>query len=138
MIFYGSAFQQAHRGDLGGGDLLDIIHGVRLLIDSGYVDSQRIGIAGDSYCGFLTMIAIGKYPARLPLRSKRSESATGVASSRAPHLVLQGENDVIAGSNRPFDCAFGRRLCSPALGRRHVTSGPAIPSTSMYATSLPP
>lgn len=62
MIFYGSAFQRAHRGDLGGGDLLDIIHGVRLLIDSGYVDSQRIGIAGDSYCGFLTMIAIGKYP----------------------------------------------------------------------------
>ena len=44
---YGSAFQEANRMDLGGGDLKDVIAAKRFLVDSGYVDPTRVGIAGE-------------------------------------------------------------------------------------------
>jgi len=59
---YGSAFQDANRMDLGGGDLKDVIAAKRFLVDSGYVDAKRVGIAGESYGGFMTLMAIGRTP----------------------------------------------------------------------------
>ena len=59
---YGSAFQNANRMDLGGGDLKDVIAAKQFLVDSGYVDAKRVGIAGESYGGFMTLMAIGRTP----------------------------------------------------------------------------
>lgn len=59
---YGEAFQNANRMDLGGGDLKDVVAAKRFLVDSGYVDSRRVGITGESYGGFMTMMAIGRVP----------------------------------------------------------------------------
>ncbi len=59
---YGSAFQEANRMDLGGGDLKDVIAAKHFLVDSGYVDPGRVGIAGESYGGFMTLMAIGRTP----------------------------------------------------------------------------
>lgn len=59
---YGRAFERANIQDLGGGDLEDVVHAVRFLVDTGYVDAKRIGIAGASYGGFLTLMALARKP----------------------------------------------------------------------------
>lgn len=59
---YGLAFQKANYKDLGGGDLKDVIAAKDFLVASGYVDRNKVGIAGGSYGGFMTLMAIGKSP----------------------------------------------------------------------------
>jgi dipeptidyl aminopeptidase/acylaminoacyl peptidase len=59
---YGIEFQNANRQDLGGGDLKDEVAAVDFLLASGYVDAKKVGIAGGSYGGYLTLMAIGKTP----------------------------------------------------------------------------
>jgi dipeptidyl aminopeptidase/acylaminoacyl peptidase len=59
---YGLAFQKANYQDLGGGDLKDELAAKQFLVDSGYVDGKRVGIAGGSYGGFMTLMAIGRAP----------------------------------------------------------------------------
>lgn len=59
---YGRAFQLANVGDLGGGDLKDLLAARDFLIATGYVDPKRIGITGGSYGGYMTLMALGKAP----------------------------------------------------------------------------
>jgi dipeptidyl aminopeptidase/acylaminoacyl peptidase len=59
---YGMDFQKANVKDLGGGDLQDEVYGAKFLEATGYVDSKKIGITGNSYGGYLTLMAIGKTP----------------------------------------------------------------------------
>jgi dipeptidyl aminopeptidase/acylaminoacyl peptidase len=61
-VGYGKAFQKENYQDLGGGDLKDYLAGRQWLIDTGFVDSNKIGITGGSYGGFMTLMAIGKNP----------------------------------------------------------------------------
>jgi len=61
-IGYGMAFQKANIKDLGGGDLQDEVYATKFLLSTGYVDSKKIGIAGGSYGGYMTLMAIGKVP----------------------------------------------------------------------------
>ncbi len=59
---YGMEFQKANYQDLGGGDLKDEVAAVKFLEDTGYVSAKKVGIAGGSYGGFMTLMAIGKMP----------------------------------------------------------------------------
>jgi dipeptidyl aminopeptidase/acylaminoacyl peptidase len=59
---YGTEFQWLNKNDWGGGDLLDVVAGANWLEENGI--SDRIGIAGGSYGGFMTLTAIGRYPNR--------------------------------------------------------------------------
>lgn len=59
---YGIAFQKANVKDLGGGDLQDEIYATKFLVASGYADPKKIGIAGESYGGYVTLLAVGKDP----------------------------------------------------------------------------
>ncbi len=59
---YGTSFQTANFQDLGGGDLKDVLAAKRFLVDTGYVDPDRVGIMGGSYGGFMTLMALGKAP----------------------------------------------------------------------------
>lgn len=59
---YGIKFQKGNYQDLGGGDLKDELAGKDFLVASGYVDAKRVGIAGGSYGGFMTLMAIGRAP----------------------------------------------------------------------------
>jgi len=59
---YGSQFERMNIKDPGGGDLQDIIFGVKYLLDSGFVDDAKIAIAGASYGGFMTFLAMTKFP----------------------------------------------------------------------------
>jgi len=54
----GEAFTQANCKDFGYGDLRDILAGVDTVLAKYPVDSNRIGIAGWSYGGFMSMFAV--------------------------------------------------------------------------------
>jgi dipeptidyl aminopeptidase/acylaminoacyl peptidase len=53
----GEAFTRAVAGDIGQGDLRDVLAGVDAAIATGLVDPQRLGLAGTSYGGFMAMWA---------------------------------------------------------------------------------
>jgi dipeptidyl aminopeptidase/acylaminoacyl peptidase len=55
---HGSAFADAVVGDMGGKDFQDVMRGVDYLIGQRLVDSERIGIMGWSYGGFMTAWAV--------------------------------------------------------------------------------
>ena len=55
---FGTAFAEANVGDMGGGDLADILAGVDYLVTEGIADPDRLGVGGWSYGGYLTPLAI--------------------------------------------------------------------------------
>jgi dipeptidyl aminopeptidase/acylaminoacyl peptidase len=59
---YGTDFVTANYQDLGGGDLKDTIGAKQFLVETAYVDADRVGIFGGSYGGFMTLMALGKTP----------------------------------------------------------------------------
>ena len=50
----GQEFARANLGDMGGGDLQDILSGIDSLVESGVVARDRVGITGVSYGGFMS------------------------------------------------------------------------------------
>lgn len=55
---FGETFKRANIKDMGGGDLRDILAGVREVLATYPVDNRRVGITGWSYGGYMTMWAI--------------------------------------------------------------------------------
>lgn len=55
---FGTPFAEANSGDMGGGDLADILSGVDYLVTEGIADPERVGVGGWSYGGYLTPLAI--------------------------------------------------------------------------------
>lgn len=51
----GQAFARANRRDFGGGDLRDILTGIDAVAAAAPVDTNRMGLIGHSYGGFMTM-----------------------------------------------------------------------------------
>ncbi|EHN12399.1 Acylaminoacyl-peptidase [Patulibacter medicamentivorans] len=50
----GQAFAERNVGDMGGGDLGDVLAAIDALVERGLVDRDRVGITGVSYGGFLS------------------------------------------------------------------------------------
>jgi len=59
---YGSEFERMDIKDPGGGDMQDVIFGRKYLLDKGFVEDEKIAIAGASYGGFMTFLAMTKHP----------------------------------------------------------------------------
>lgn len=59
---YGADFERMDIGDPGGMDLQDVVAGAKLVKDRGYVEGDKLGIAGASYGGFMTFLAMTKVP----------------------------------------------------------------------------
>ncbi|BFH72332.1 S9 family peptidase [Sulfurisphaera javensis] len=55
-IGYGRKFNHLNDKDLGGGDLRDVINAIKVL------NVKKVAITGASYGGYLTMMAVTKYP----------------------------------------------------------------------------
>lgn len=57
---YSQAFVNAVRGDYGGGDYNDIMSGLDYVIrENSWIDSNRLGVTGGSYGGFMTNWIVG-------------------------------------------------------------------------------
>ncbi|MGN6379053.1 MAG: prolyl oligopeptidase family serine peptidase [Gaiellales bacterium] len=66
----GQEFALANLGDMGGGDLADILAGIESLVDAGIADTNRVGILGGSYGGFMAAWAItqtDRFAASIPM-----------------------------------------------------------------------
>jgi dipeptidyl aminopeptidase/acylaminoacyl peptidase len=59
---YGADFRKMDVGDVGGGDLEDVIFAAKWLRRHATVDSSKIAIYGHSYGGYMTLIALTKRP----------------------------------------------------------------------------
>jgi dipeptidyl aminopeptidase/acylaminoacyl peptidase len=81
----GEAFTQANRKDFGYGDLRDILAGVDTVVAKYSVDPGRVGIAGWSYGGFMTMFAVTQTN-----RFKAAVSGAGISD----WLSYYGENSI--------------------------------------------
>jgi dipeptidyl aminopeptidase/acylaminoacyl peptidase len=57
-VGYGLDFVMANRRDWGGGDFKDVMAGVDYVIDRGIADSDRLGIGGWSYGGYMAAWAV--------------------------------------------------------------------------------
>jgi dipeptidyl aminopeptidase/acylaminoacyl peptidase len=81
----GEAFTQANRRDFGYGDLRDILAGVDKVEAKYPIDPNRIGIAGWSYGGFMTMFAVTQTQ-----RFKAARAGAGISD----WLSYYGENSI--------------------------------------------
>ncbi len=59
---YGAKFERMNLGDPGGADFQDVVFARNFLIEKGFAEGDKIGIAGASYGGFMTFIAMTKTP----------------------------------------------------------------------------
>ena len=59
---YGKDWADAVVGDPGRPELVDIVAGVRRLVQDGVVDPARVVVAGASWGGYLTLLALGREP----------------------------------------------------------------------------
>ncbi len=71
----GEAFTQMNAQDFGGGDLRDILAGVDAVVVSHGIDSERLGITGHSYGGYMTMWAVTQ-----TTRFKAAVAGAGIAN----------------------------------------------------------
>lgn len=56
---YGQEFVRAVQGDYGGKDFADLMAAVDYALSLGFVDSERLGVTGGSYGGFMTNWVVG-------------------------------------------------------------------------------
>lgn len=61
---YGSAFRDALIGNPGFPEVEDVVAGLDALVADGVVDPRRVAIAGGSWGGYVTLLALGVHPER--------------------------------------------------------------------------
>ena len=61
-VGYGSAYEQANYRDYGGGELDDVVAAGEALQREAGADPKRIACWGESYGGYMTMLAVTKTP----------------------------------------------------------------------------
>ena len=69
-VGWGPEFAEANLGDMGGGDLQDILTGIDALVREGLIDDGRVAITGGSYGGFMSCWAVtqtDRFAAALPM-----------------------------------------------------------------------
>jgi dipeptidyl aminopeptidase/acylaminoacyl peptidase len=82
---FGEKFKRANIKDMGGGDLRDILAGIRQVVSTHPVDERRLGVTGWSYGGYMTMWAI--------TQTDRFSAAVGGAGC-SDLLSYYGENGI--------------------------------------------
>jgi dipeptidyl aminopeptidase/acylaminoacyl peptidase len=61
---YGTAFRDALIGNPGFPEVADVVAGLDSLVLQGIVDSNRAAVAGGSWGGYITLLALGLHPER--------------------------------------------------------------------------
>jgi dipeptidyl aminopeptidase/acylaminoacyl peptidase len=110
----GQSFARANRGDMGGGDLRDILAGVDALVAEGIADDGRVAIMGGSYGGFMSCWAItqtDRFAAAIP--------QAVVSDWTSFHLTTNiGQFDVLFLDADPYDTAGEYPRRSPVFHAR--------------------
>lgn len=114
----GVPFTSANLGDLGGGDLEDLLGAIDALAESGLVDPQRVGIAGASYGGYLAAWAAVRtdaFAAAVPI-----SSITDWVSHRHTSGLARFD-DIFLGAD-PQDSGGAYLSRSPIMYARNTTT----------------
>jgi dipeptidyl aminopeptidase/acylaminoacyl peptidase len=117
----GQEFARANLGDMGGGDLQDILAGVDALVRDGIADDARVAITGGSYGGFMSSWAItqtDRFAAAIPYAVVTDWTSfhytTNIGQFDA--LFLQGEPDDPNGPYPKWSPVFhARSVKTPTL-----------------------
>jgi len=95
---YGKEFMRANYRDEGGGDLDDVVDAAQWIAKSGFVDPKKLVSMGGSYGGYMTMMAVTKYPdmwgagvAIVPYTNWFTELATEDPALRAYDISIMGD-----------------------------------------------
>ena len=120
---YGKEFMRANYRDEGGGDLNDIVDAAQWIAKSGFVDPKKLVSMGGSYGGYLTMMAVTKYPdmwgagvAIVPYTNWFTELATEDPAIREYDISIMGdpvENKALYEDRSPIN--FIDRIKAPIL-----------------------
>ena len=120
---YGKEFMKANYRDEGGGDLADVVDAAEWIAKSGFVDKKKLVSMGGSYGGYLTMMAVTKYPdmwgagvAMVPYVNWFTELATEDPAIRAYDISIMGdpaENKALYEDRSPIN--FIDRIKAPIL-----------------------
>jgi dipeptidyl aminopeptidase/acylaminoacyl peptidase len=120
---YGKEFMRANYLDEGGGDLADVVDAAEWIAKSGFVDPKKLVSMGGSYGGYLTMMAVTKYPdmwgagvAIVPYTNWFSELATEDPALREYDISIMGDpvaNKALYEDRSPIN--FIDRIKAPIL-----------------------
>jgi dipeptidyl aminopeptidase/acylaminoacyl peptidase len=107
----GQAFARANLGDMGGGDLADILAGIDTLVDDGVADADRVGITGGSYGGYMAAWAVTQSD-----RFRASVPMACVSDWRSFHLTTNiGRFDELFLNADPFEVGGEYDARSPVV-----------------------
>ncbi len=115
---YGEAFGIANRGDLGGGDVQDVLAGVDWAIGEGIADPDKLGVVGASYGGYLVNWVVSQTP-----RFRAGVSQFGIfsfASDFANSEAPRWEMEYLGGA--PWETPEAYALRSPATFAAQITT----------------
>ncbi len=120
---YGKEFMRANYRDEGGGDLNDIVDAAQWIAKSGFVDPKKLVSMGGSYGGYMTMMAVTKYPdmwgagvAIVPYTNWFTELATEDPALREYDISIMGDpvaNKALYEDRSPIN--FIDRIKAPIL-----------------------
>jgi dipeptidyl aminopeptidase/acylaminoacyl peptidase len=117
----GQEFARANLGDMGGGDLEDILAGIDALVGDGIADDGRVAITGGSYGGFMASWAVtqtDRFAASIPFAVVTDWTSfhytTNIGQFDA--LFLQGDPNDPAGPYPKWSPVFHAHKCkTPTL-----------------------
>ena len=117
----GQDFARANLGDMGGGDLQDILAGIDALVRDGIADDDRVAITGGSYGGFMASWAVtqtDRFAAAMPFAVVTDWTSfhytTNIGQFDA--LFLQGDPNDSAGPYPKWSPVFHAHECkTPTL-----------------------
>ncbi len=112
----GAEFTQLNLGDMGGGDLDDILAGVNALVERGVADTDRVGILGVSYGGFMAAWAVTQTD-RFKAAMAGAACTNWVSFHNTSNIARFDENFLLAD---PYDPAGDYVRRSPVLQVRGV------------------
>ena len=114
---YGVEFRQANFRDLGGGDARDALAAVDHLIRQGFIDQNKLGVAGWSYGGFLVPAIITQTD-----RFKAAQFGAGIPSFEAMYSRLSTVEWIVHENygKRPWEDAQAHIQDSPLYSAMKV------------------
>jgi len=113
---FGPQFAEAILGDMGGGELADILAGVDALVTDGLADTTRVGIFGASHGGFMSAWAItqtDRFAAAIPMACVSDWLSFH-------HTTNIGRFDELFVGADPYDAAGAYFQRSPIMHVRNV------------------